>query len=69
MVDTQLLESLIASSGKKKSYLADQLGISIQSLKLKIDNKSDFKTNEVAVLCRELDITRLTDKEKIFFKM
>jgi len=69
LVDTQLLESLIASSGKKKSYLADQLGISIQSLKLKIDNKSDFKTNEVAVLCRELDITRLTDKEKIFFKM
>lgn len=69
MVDTQLLESLISSSGKKKSYLADQLGISIQSLKLKIDNKSDFKTNEVAVLCRELDITRLTDKEKIFFKM
>lgn len=69
MVDTLMLESLITESGKKKSYLAEQMGITIQSLKSKIDNKSDFKTNEVAVLCRELDITRLTDKEKIFFKM
>jgi ribosome-binding protein aMBF1 (putative translation factor) len=69
MVDTQLLEEAIKSSGIKKSYLADKLGISIQSLRLKVKGKSDFKTDEASILCQELGITRLTDKEKIFCKM
>ena len=69
MVNTQMLEDLIKESGKKKSYLADKLGLSIQSFRLKCSNKSVFNTNEVAVLCSELGITRLTDKEKIFFSM
>ena len=68
MVDTQLLEKLITDSGLKKSYLADKLGISIQSLRLRIQNKYDFRSNEVTTLCQELNITKLTDKEKIFFK-
>ena len=69
MVNTQMLEDLIKESGKKKSYLADKLGLSIQSFRLKCSNKAVFNTNEVAVLCSELGITRLTDKEKIFFNM
>jgi DNA-binding Xre family transcriptional regulator len=69
MVDTQLLEETIKESGKKKTYLADKLGMSIQNLRLKINGDSDFRTNEVSILCQELGITRLTDKEKIFFKM
>lgn len=69
MVNTQMLEDLIKESGKKKSYLADKLGLSIQSFRLKCSNKSVFNTNEVAILCSELGITRLTDKEKIFFNM
>ena len=68
VVDTQLLESIITDSGKKRTFLADKIGISVQSLKLKIDNKSDFKSSEVMSLCRELGITKLADKEKIFFK-
>lgn len=68
MVDTQLLEDAISDSGKKKSYLADKIGISVQNLRLKMNNKSIFKSNEVAILCEELGITKLTDKEKIFFK-
>lgn len=68
MVDTLLLEGAIADSGKKKSYLAEKIGISVQNLRLKINNKLVFKTDEVAILCEELGITRLTDKEKIFFK-
>ena len=68
MVDTQMLEQIISESGKKKSYLADKIGISIQNLRLKITNKLDFKTGEVAILCQELGITKLTEKEKIFFK-
>lgn len=68
MVDTQLLESIIDSSGLKKGYLADKLGISIQNLRLKINNKSDFRSGEVITLCKELGITRAADKEKIFLK-
>jgi len=69
MVDTQLLESIIDNSGLKRTYLADKLGISIQNLRLKITNKSDFRSNEVIILCKELGITRASDKEKIFLKM
>ena len=69
VVDTQMLEDLIASTGKKKTYLAQKIGISVQNLRMKIHNRSDFKSNEVAILCQELGITRLSDKEKIFFKM
>ena len=68
VVDTQMLENIISQSGKKKTYLADQIGISVQSLRLKMNNELDFKSSEVAMLCKELGITQLTKKEKIFFK-
>lgn len=68
MVDTLALEAIISESGTKKTHLAKKIGISVQNLRLKMNNKSEFKTNEVAVLCDELGITKLTDKEKIFFK-
>lgn len=68
MVDTQYLENIISNSGKKKSYLASQMGCSIQSFRLKCLNKYDFKLSEVDVLCSELGITKLSEKEKIFFK-
>lgn len=68
MVDTQRLGELIASSGKKKSYIAKKIGCSIQSLRLKCKNEYDFTTTEVDALCTELGITDLTEKEKIFFK-
>lgn len=68
MVDTQILEKVIFDSGKKKTYLADCLGITIQTLRNKILGKSDFTMREVDILCEELNITKLSDKEKIFNK-
>lgn len=68
MVDTLYLENLIAESGKKKSYLADKLGVSIQTLRKKIIGESDFTMREVDILCTELCINKLSDKEKIFNK-
>ena len=68
MVDTQNLESIIANSGKTKTYLARKQERSIQNLNLKIKNESIFRSDEVEILCSELGITRLSDKEKIFFK-
>ena len=67
MVDTQLLEDAIQASGKKKQYLADAIGCTIQSFRMRCVNKYEFKSSEVSTLCKELGITRLTDKERIFF--
>ena len=67
MVNTQLLENAITASGKKKGYLANRLKCSIQSFRLKATNKYDFTTTEIETLCHELQITKLTDKERIFF--
>lgn len=67
MVDTQYLEKLIDDSGKTKVHLADKIGCSRQYFRMKCHNKAPFTLNEVDVLCTELNITRLTEKEKIFF--
>lgn len=67
MIDTQYLEKIILESGIKKTYLAEKLGISIQTLRLKIIGKSEFTMREVNILCQELGI-KLWLKEKIFNK-
>lgn len=68
MVDTELLEQKIIESGKKIGYLAEKLGISRQYFRMKCKNKADFTNRETDILCDELSITALTEKEKIFFK-
>lgn len=68
MVDTKLIESLIESRGVKKSFLANQMGISIQTLRRKLTGQVDVTSREIECLCRELGVTSLGDKEKIFFK-
>lgn len=67
MVDTQNLEKLVDDSGKTKTFLADKCGITIQSLKNKFENRTQFKLSEVDILCTELGITKLSDKDRIFF--
>lgn len=67
MVNTQLLDETIRQSGKSKSFLASKCGISLQSFRLKRINESCFNTDEVDVLCNELSIKSLRDKERIFF--
>ena len=67
MVNTEILEDKIKQSGKKREYLAQQCGITRQSLTSKIKNDSQFTVDQVASLCRELNITSLSEKERIFF--
>ena len=67
MVNKDLLERLIQQSGKRKGYLAKQMGCDIRTLKAKCTNRSVFNTDEVAVLCKELNITSLRWKDDIFF--
>lgn len=68
MTDTQYLEKLIVESGKKKSYLAEKIGCSRQYFRMKCNNEAPFTVVEVNILCEELNITKLSEKEKIFFK-
>ena len=68
MVDTELLEQKIIESGKKIGYLAEKLGISRQYFRMNCKNNADFTNRETDILCDELSITTLTEKEKIFFK-
>ena len=67
MTNTRLLNEVIQKSGLKKRYLAEKMGLSPYGLTLKINNDSRFYVDEVMTLCRLLNITSLTEKDKIFF--
>lgn len=67
MTNTQLLEDKIKQSGKKKKYLAEKCGLSMQGFRNCCKNKAEFKTGQIKILCAELGITKLTEKEAIFY--
>ena len=67
MTNTELLERKIAASGKKKGYLADKCGMSRTWFNKCVKNAAEFKTSHVKVLCYELNITDLVEKEAIFY--
>lgn len=66
MVDTQYLEKKIKASGKTKTFLASKLNCHINTLINKINNKTDFKSNEIQILCEELYIV-YNEVPAIFF--
>ena len=55
MVNTQLLNDKIKSSGLRAGFYK------------KATNGSEFTVKEVNIICDLLSITKLTDKESIFF--
>ena len=67
MTNTELLEQKITESGKKKGYLADKCGLSRTGFNNCIKNRAEFKTSHVKILCYELNITDLAEKEAIFY--
>lgn len=67
MTDSIALRKKIDSRGLKLKFVAEYLGLSPYGLQLKIENKQEFKTSEVAALCELLDIRTLGEKERIFF--
>lgn len=66
MTNTSLLEQHIEKSGYKKSFIAEQLGITSYGFTLKINNKSEFKASEITILCKLLKISA-KNREAIFF--
>lgn len=66
MTNSIMLRELIESKGLKLKYVAERLGISSYGLRLKMDNKNEFKTSEISTLCDLLGVESLELKEKIF---
>ncbi len=67
MTDSVLLRKKIESKGLKLKFVAEYLGLSPYGFQLKVENKQEFKTSEVAALCELLEIRTLGEKERIFF--
>lgn len=69
MTNEELLEEKIQASGKKKGYLAKKCGLSRQGFKncINSQHKAQFNTTHIKILCNELNITSLKEKELIFF--
>ena len=67
MTNSKELRKLIEEKGFKLKYVAEYLGLSAYGFNLKLNNKQEFKTSEVAALCELLGIVSLDVKEKIFF--
>lgn len=67
MTDSKAIRDLIQSKGLKFKFVASSLGLSYYAFQQKIDNKREFKTSEIIMLCELLDIKSLSEKEKIFF--
>ena len=67
MTNTELLEKKIYESGKKKGYLADKCGLSRAGFRNCIINKAEWTASQIDILCEELEITSLREKEAIFF--
>lgn len=67
MTNTEMLKQVIKESGLKLQSIANWLGISRFALQMKIENRHQFKSEEIQTLCRVLNIDSLEQKEAIFF--
>ena len=67
MTNQELLEKKILESGKKKGYLAKKCGLSRMGFLNCVKGDALFNTSHVKILCDELNITSLKEKEAIFF--
>lgn len=67
MNNTALLEDKIKQSGKKITYLAQKVGLSYAGFRNCVINKAEFKSSQIDILCAELGVNSLQEKESIFF--
>jgi plasmid maintenance system antidote protein VapI len=66
MTNTALLEQAINDSGLKKSFLAEKLGISRQSLTSLLNGQTEFKASQIHALTALLGLTA-ERRDAIFF--
>lgn len=61
------LKSALLHLERKLDIWQKKIGVSRQYFNMKRNNKADFTNRETDILCRELGIIKLIDKEQIFF--
>lgn len=66
MTNTELLREKIDQSGYKLRFIAEKIGITYQGLLNKINNRSEFRANEIQALYDLLDLTE-EERVAIFF--
>ena len=66
MTDTKKLEDAITKSGFKKYSIAEKIGIDRATLTKKINNVTEFKASEIAMLSEILDLSAV-EKDSIFY--
>lgn len=66
MTNTELLQEKLNNSGYKMTFVAKELGITYQALLNKLNNKSQFKVDEVKTLGILLHLTG-AEVDRIFF--
>lgn len=67
MTNWELLEQKISESGLRRAFIYEKVGISRSGWNHKKKTKGDFSTVQISALCDVLRITRLSEKEQIFF--
>lgn len=67
MTDTNRLDKIIADSGLKLSFIADQLNLSPYGFARKRKNLSEFTQTEIDKLCELLHIDSIEERFAIFF--
>ena len=67
MIDLTMLNEVIKESGKTQKHIAKVMGLTREGLRLKLIGRSDFKTEEVNSICRELGINNAAMRNRIFF--
>lgn len=66
MTNTELLKKKIEESGISITFLAEKCGISREYFYKKINNETEFKQSEIAVLTNLLRLNQ-SERDSIFF--
>ena len=67
MTDSEKLKAIIAERGYELRNVAELMDLSAKELQLRVDNRKEFRSGEVAALCDILDISSVEEKRDIFF--
>ena len=67
MTNWELLDKKIEESGLRRAFIYERLGITRSAWSHKRSGRTDFTASQIQTLCEVLHITRLSEKEQIFF--
>lgn len=66
VVDTARLRKKVEESGMTYKHIASVIGITVQALRLKINNQNEFVASEIVKISEILKLSR-SERDAIFF--